>query len=351
MGSIIVNKVDYSHNYDVLSSGRGMVIPKYYFPDERSASQWSFGLRTLQVFYIQSDLCVKARKGEQSTRRGNSMSNARLILPVPTARKYMYENISVHMRDDNVKDAVEGDKRIIEYVNKLYLMVMKHISSAIYHIWFYWMFYDHFSARSLLAKLGRAIYHRSYVKLEGYLSRWTSYLQIWNQLMIAWIKKTGIFLRRQCKMWLVMTNRPNSTESHLLPWNWGHSLKRCAGYLRCEGLRSGNEVSAKEADIHQNVWVGLGRFRFGQLCCCVRPDNLVIYVSANMYMCMCDIWTGSINRSDGGCFPSRVGVVYVVPLWLPWWSRGDRRESVGALSRRRGGTKVVSSAVLMEIDV
>ena len=24
--------------------------------------------------------------------------------------------------------------------------------------WFYWMFYDHFSARSLLAKLGRYIY-------------------------------------------------------------------------------------------------------------------------------------------------------------------------------------------------
>ena len=24
-----------------------------------------------------------------------------------------------------------------------------------YDIWFYWMFYDHFSARSLLAKLGR----------------------------------------------------------------------------------------------------------------------------------------------------------------------------------------------------
>ena len=33
-------------------------------------------------------------------------------------------------------------------------------------IWFYWMFYDHFSARSLLAKLGRqTIFRRTYISL------------------------------------------------------------------------------------------------------------------------------------------------------------------------------------------
>ena len=44
-------------------------------------------------------MCVKARKGEQSTRRGNSMSNARLILPVPTCQKiYVREYIGTHER-------------------------------------------------------------------------------------------------------------------------------------------------------------------------------------------------------------------------------------------------------------
>ena len=35
---------------------------------------------------------------------------------------------------------------------------------------------------------------------------------------------------------------------------------------------------------------------------------------------------GSINRSDGGWFPSRVGVMQEVSLWLSWRPRGEWRE-------------------------
>ena len=60
---------------------------------------------------------------------------------------------------------------------------------------------------------------------------------------------------------------------------------------------------------------------------------------------MCDIWPPvvlwlgwlpiwyrvSINRSDGRWCLSRVGVIYTVSQWLPWWSREDHAIGVGAI--------------------
>ena len=80
--------------------------------------------------------------------------------------------------------------------------------------------------------------------------------------------------------------------------------------------------------------------------------NLCVHDDVKLYNTRPYVTFGeSIYRSDGHWFLFGLRVVYVVSLWLPWWSRGEGREWVGRHLTTASVKLRVSSAVLVEIDV
>lgn len=126
MWDILVKKGDFAHNYSILQKGHGILIPKYRSRKPAPNTKDYLPCQYCKGFYKKLDLW-KHQKSCQKPENSDSLCIApirsgKLLLPVENKEvtKKLYNDIILKMRDDGIREVVEGDYLIMRYGQRLY---------------------------------------------------------------------------------------------------------------------------------------------------------------------------------------------------------------------------------------
>ena len=122
------------HNFSVLESKKGVLVPKYlkkdkvysetgcvYLPCEFCLALCS---KTELWDHQKRCQCRDSTYAEGKPVCGGGIKNGRLLLPVQASKKDFYENILIRMMDDDIKATIEGDLFIIISPNEVFGDIM-----------------------------------------------------------------------------------------------------------------------------------------------------------------------------------------------------------------------------------
>ncbi|XP_053391155.1 uncharacterized protein LOC128553984 [Mercenaria mercenaria] len=119
----LVNKGDFSHNYQVIDKGHGTLIPKYRSRTNVDDIRSLLPCHSCRGFYKKTDLwkhqkicCVQ----KPTFLNSKHVRAGKLLMPHKQASKELFENVIVDMNDDEVKRTVESDDFILHHGNILY---------------------------------------------------------------------------------------------------------------------------------------------------------------------------------------------------------------------------------------
>ncbi|XP_014680178.1 PREDICTED: uncharacterized protein LOC106820147, partial [Priapulus caudatus] len=180
--------------------------------------------------------CQSKKDLNSGSARGSGVKKGRLLLPVKTSHKKLWEKILCRMNDDEVKAKVEGDRLIIELGNRLY---DRHGHDV----------HQHSYISQKMRELGRLLVVTS--KMEKPLYSILACLMPTNwDTLIEGVRGTAKYEE--------VTNE-YSTPS--LALKIGHSLRKCAEILQLQSVKSQNddkEEMKKIADdfilLYNNDW-------------------------------------------------------------------------------------------------
>lgn len=212
----LVNKGDFAHNIEVIEKGKGMIIPKRRA--ERNKCESLVPCAHCKAFYKRSEIwnhskyCVA--KGDKKI--DNPVKNGSLLIPIPNCNNEFRETVLNTMRDDKIKLIIQSDPRILEFGMRLN---NRHGKDA-HQI--------HYISQKL-RELGRLAFEGK--SLSNNVKGVDDLLKSKNwDIMIAAVKNIAGYDHK---------SRSYTTPS--LALKIGHSMQKCAKYLRSEGRREDND--------------------------------------------------------------------------------------------------------------
>jgi integrase len=220
----LVNKGDFSHNISVLQSGNGMVIPKKR--SENCSVKDLVPCEKCKALYRKKDLwkhsnfCVALDQNEKSR---YPVKNGRLLLPVGNCQEQLVKKVLNSMRDDNVTLTVKSDLRIRDLGKRLFEK-HGHEDHKIQYI------------SQKLRELGRLLLASKSLRTEIHSIDDLIKSKNWD-ILIQSVK--------------TVSGYDEETHSYSIPslaLKIGHSLQKCAKYLRVEGIKESNGEKIEEAD-------------------------------------------------------------------------------------------------------
>lgn len=235
----VINKGNFAHNISVLEKKSGVIIPKYRARSEDPDAEKYIPCDMCHAFFSKGDLWKHQKKCRSTTQsggragRGQAVARGRLLLPVPhlySANSKFYLDILSDMKDDEVKRAVLGDPRISDFGSRLYF---KHGHEPSHHNYI----------RTKLRELGRLL-----IGLKGTVKTIDECLdpENWDIVMKAVREVAGY------------NEDTNQYQTPSLALKIGHSLVKCAGYLKTEGLKENNKEKIDKGErftqLYQTEW-------------------------------------------------------------------------------------------------
>lgn len=220
----LVNKGDFSHNYNVIENGHGMIIPKYRLGGNKEAQLKNYvPCSSCKAYYKKDDLwkhqkyCVL----RESKNSNEHIKNGRLLLPAKSIDKNFSNKILLNMRDDSIKLIVQKDRRIVDYGSRLLSKQGCEHNKL------------HYISQKLreIARLLICVKSKSDIDLDDLLSA-----KHWD-LLIKSVKTVCEYDEEQCSF-----NVPS------LALKLGHSLKKCARYKISEAIKENENRKKQETE-------------------------------------------------------------------------------------------------------
>lgn len=242
MWTCLLNKGNYSHNYEVLEKKKGTIIPKYRPRQGEEQKHLRYAPCEFCLgSYVVSDLwkhrksCPgKKADGKCSKGKNTPVQNGRLLLPIVGSSKGFYENIFIKMRDDKIKFTVQLDELIMSFAHRLY---EKNGSKVHQH--------QYISQR--VRELARLVIQ---IRQEhNDVDTITKVLlpSNWNKLICA-VKAVAGF-----------SDETGQFEIPSLSLKLGHSLSKCAKLLKAKAIIDNNEDGKKNAydflELYNCEWI------------------------------------------------------------------------------------------------
>lgn len=235
----LVNKGDYQHNFAVIEKGHGIVIPKYR-KSSRSVEVKDYipcynckGMYKRSELWKHSSQCTARSKAPNSEKQKH-VKLGRLLLPHVSSNKLFEEKVLNVMKDDDIKLVVISDKRIIDFGCRMFEKHGKDEHKNIY-------------ISQKLRELGRLIkcsrkYSANSVDELLITKNWT--------ILVKCVREVAGY-----------SEQTHSFSTPSLALKLGHSLQKCANFLKSEGLKENNDDKIKIADtfvsLYENDWTDI----------------------------------------------------------------------------------------------
>ena len=243
--SVLVNKGDYNHNYNVIDKGTGCVIPKYRARTTQSSDVDCYiPCEFCLAMHVKADLwrhqrsCSLNPKSNDSKAIGKAKRSApaatgKLLLPTKTKTRDVYANVVLPMKNDDVKSTVEMDPLIMAYGARLYEKYGNETHNRNY-------------ISNKLRELTRLIL--SIRKITGNNVNLDYCITPCNwEVLLQGVREVAGYDTRTCKYAI-----PS------LPLKLGGSLSKCAKLLRATALVESNDERIQMAqrflELHESDW-------------------------------------------------------------------------------------------------
>lgn len=217
----LVNKGDFAHNISVLEKGTGIMIPKKR--SENCEIKDLIPCENCKAFYKKKDMwkhskyCLSKKKSENPVQKG------RLLLPVKRCQDVLFKKVLCMMRDGEVKLMIESDTRILDLGRRLFEK-HGHEPHRIQYI------------SQKLRELGRLLLACKSSSKDIRCIDDVLLSKNWD-LLIQSVRSISGF-----------DDESHAYSSPSLALKIGHSLQKCARYMRSEGIKEGDKVKIEEAD-------------------------------------------------------------------------------------------------------
>ncbi|XP_065936953.1 uncharacterized protein [Magallana gigas] len=226
----LVNKGDFAHNISVLEKGAGIMIPK-----KRSTKCEIKDLipcENCKAFYKKTDMWKHSKYCLSEKKSQNPVQKGRLLLPIRKCQDGLFKKVLLTMRDDEVKVIIQSDPRILDYGRRLF---EKHGHEP--HKTQY--------ISQKLREVGRLLF----------ACKLSKDIQCLDEALLS--KNWDILIQN------VRTIAGFDEESHTytspsLALKIGHSLQKCARYMRSDGIKENDRAKIEEADrfltLYETEW-------------------------------------------------------------------------------------------------
>lgn len=120
----LVKKGDFAYNYDILTTGKGTLIPKYRARDAETTiknvlpCQYCRGMYRRKELWRHQKSC-KSRVASPGYETG-PIAGGKKLLPVTCSDKAFHDNIILNIKEDEVKLAILSDQTILDFGLNLY---------------------------------------------------------------------------------------------------------------------------------------------------------------------------------------------------------------------------------------
>ncbi len=234
----LVNKGDYHHNYEVLERGHGTVIPKYR-PRVQSSEDhghyvpctFCLGMFCKVELWKHQKTCPAAPKSDDA--KDSALRKGKLLLPCKMPRTKLYQDIIVHMRDDQIRNIVQGDDIILEYGDRMLEFCSQEVHA-----------FNYISTK--LRELGKFV--KEMRALDPSVKNLSNALgpSSWNTVLKAVRETAGYDQDSQ------------SFKIPSLAIKLGHALKKCAEIKESRALVQQDDSAQQEAGafirLYNNEW-------------------------------------------------------------------------------------------------
>lgn len=120
----LVKKGDFAYNYDILTAGKGTIIPKYRARDAEITiknvlpCQYCCGMYRRKELWRHQQTC-KSREGLAGYET-RPIAGGKKLLPVTCSDKAFHNNIILNIKEDVVKSAILSDQTILDFGLNMY---------------------------------------------------------------------------------------------------------------------------------------------------------------------------------------------------------------------------------------
>ena len=218
---------DYNHNFDVLESGRGKVIPKYRSKsndqnvEDLIVCSYCKALYNKYLLYQHNKTCFMRNKSEHSS-KGQPVKEGRLAMPIPKhLSQVFYEKIILRMKKDDIFRLIQNDSLIILFGERAFYSkdLEEHTPNTI-------------SCR--LRELGRLLQclrRKSEMKISSITQ--ALHPSIFDTILQCVREIAGF------------DEEKNSFKKGSVAMRLGYSMKKCASILKSEAIKNDDEELKK----------------------------------------------------------------------------------------------------------
>ncbi|GFO10708.1 sodium/calcium exchanger 1-like, partial [Plakobranchus ocellatus] len=232
----LLNQGDFKHNYKVLKSGSGQLIPRYRTKNKSAEDcvvcSFCKGLYGKSLLYVHYKTCSQ-RKGTANARgrKGEAVRQGSMLMPLPSnVSEGFFSHVVARMQKDDVTRIILNDSLIVKFGERKFCATECYTASYI-------------STR--IRELGRLL-KVVRLKTDMKVSTLTQALHPENlDLIIQSVRELAEF---------------NEENHHFrkssLALRLGHSIKKCASVLRAEAIKIGDEELVEQAKRFDSLFSG-----------------------------------------------------------------------------------------------
>jgi len=234
----LLHQGDYNHNFDVLESGRGKVIPKYRSKSNDQnvehliVCSYCKALYNKYLLYQHNKTCFMRNKSEHSS-KGQPVKEGRLAMPIPKhLSQVFYEKIILRMKKDYIFRLIQNDSLIILFGERAFYSkdLEEHTPNTI-------------SCR--LRELGRLLQclrRKSEMKISSITQ--ALHPSIFDTILQCVREIAGF------------DEEKNSFKKGSVAMRLGYSMKKCASILKSEAIKNDDEELKKVAETFEELFSG-----------------------------------------------------------------------------------------------
>ena len=234
----LLHQGDYNHNFDVLESGRGKVIPKYRSKsndqnvEDLIVCSYCKALYNKYLLYQHNKTCFMRNKSEHSS-KGQPVKEGRLAMPIPKhLSQVFYEKIILRMKKDYIFRLIQNDSLIILFGERAFYSkdLEEHTPNTI-------------SCR--LRELGRLLQclrRKSEMKISSITQ--ALHPSIFDTILQCVREIAGF------------DEEKNSFKKGSVAMRLGYSMKKCASILKSEAIKNDDEELKKVAETFEELFSG-----------------------------------------------------------------------------------------------
>lgn len=229
--SILINKGDFGHNYEVLSNGKGVLIPKYCKNSKQDAKDF-IPCQHCQAMYLRSDLwkhknyCPVKKEGPMPRNQG--IKRGMLLLPVKENDEGLHI-LFQSMKSDEITHIAKTDPLLRQYAKRL---LEKHGKNG-HQV-------NYISQK--LREMGRLIIQAKNISPD--VNEMIHCLDVTNYDIVTEA------VRR-------VAGYNNDSKKYAIPsvaLKIGHTLHKLAGLLKLDGIKERDETKINNAELFEKLY-------------------------------------------------------------------------------------------------